>query len=92
MTIMKLDTSTIDASAALTWRGWAFRGTTALLIFLAACAPDLASAQIKPASSGEPSIQEPEMRAHGSGMFRPNKPHRRAGRSPRRTHQSSPNS
>ena len=39
-------------------------------------------AQIKPASSGEPSFQEPEMRRHGSGLTHPNRPH------PHRRHHS----
>ena len=31
-----------------------------------------ATAQIKPASSGEPSFREPEMKPHGEGLYHPN--------------------
>jgi len=36
-----------------------------------------AHAQIKPASSGEPSFNEPEMHKHGSGLYHPRRPHHR---------------
>ena len=42
---------------------------------LAAACLGPASAQIKPASSGALSYNAPEMRRHGSGFHRPNRPH-----------------
>lgn len=35
-----------------------------------------AAAQIKPASSGQPSFNAPQMRRHDSGLYRPNRPKR----------------
>ena len=47
-------------------------------IMLVMLAVQPALAQIKPASSGDLSFHEPEMRRHGSGLYRPNRPqHRR---------------
>ena len=42
---------------------------------LAAVFAQPASAQIKPQSSGQLSFNAPEMRRHGSGLYRPNRPH-----------------
>ena len=91
MTIITPSRPTIEALVAFTRRGRTGRMATALLGCLLASEAIPASAQIKPASSGEPSFQEPEMRPHGSGFFRPNKPHRRFGRSAYHSRQTSPN-
>ena len=36
------------------------------------CIGNTATAQVKPASSGQPSFYEPEMRSVGAGVFHPN--------------------
>lgn len=43
-------------------------------LLAAACAQP-ALAQIKPQSSGQVSFNAPQMRRHGSGLYRPNRPH-----------------
>ena len=42
---------------------------------LASLCAQTAYAQIKPQSSGQVSFNAPQMRRHGSGLYRPNRPH-----------------
>ena len=47
---------------------------TATMVAMLAMAPLAARAQIKPATSGDTSFHEPEMRRHGSGLTYPLRP------------------
>ena len=47
---------------------------TAVAAVMLAMTPLAARAQIKPATSGDPSFHEPEMRRHGSGLTYPMRP------------------
>ena len=63
------DKSTMRMSSRSSWRF----GTCLAFCIIGAGS---ASAQIKPASSGEPSFREPEMKRNGQGLYHPNVPPR----------------